>query len=339
MNQEFVSQAEILTDNNAKIYNVLPITLRVIDLLSPVDLDQLRSEIMYAALPKDTDLDLGMLSDNEQALVTRECLKSFIQIFYDINQSDNQYLVNDFIMFLDNNNYDSIALFDFISDLMVRQAIPKDLRNLNKLNSILKDDFIKKNIRQITLNSSQFRNIPDEIFELSNLVELNLANNNIDEIPNKINNLINLEVLILSNNIIRKLPDTMSKLKNLKELILPDNEIETFEQSLFQLENLEYLDLSNNFMIRTDINYINVPMNVSKLKNLITLNLSNLCGPSRCKLCLPTSMLEMKDLQELIIDEYAELECYCMKQGACEPSNAERDLMNFLEDKIIRLSF
>ncbi|EQB62124.1 small gtp-binding protein [Vairimorpha apis BRL 01] len=135
----------------------------------------------------------------------------------------------------------------------------------NKLIEFPDNCFNLNNLSILDLQKNSITNITS-ICNIKNLKVLCLYNNRISKIPNEISKLENLDELLLSKNDISILPRALNKCKNLKKLYLSCNSITNFE-SICESKTLELLYLFNNRIT-------NIPNNVDKLENLITLDLS-----------------------------------------------------------------
>ena len=322
-------------------YNMISVTLRVIDLLTLHDLDQLRGEILYAAFDKNDDTDISMMTSTDEEKDTRECLKMFISNYYYFIklsvERGNSEILNDFQKFMKENKYDFENFIVFMNNLISRQAIPNDLRNSEKLKKILSDNFIIKNIRNLTLYGSQLKEIPNEIFKLLGLRQLFLPNNTIYEVPENIGNLINLESLDLSGNQIEKIPNNISNLQNLKSLVMSNNKISELNDNVYDLKSLEFLDLSHNFILNYLMNDtpIIISPKIVNLTNLEIFKINNMCGPYRCRICLPNDIYKLSELI-ILTDKSTQFSCVeCdTSTNTCSIVDISNDLKQFLKENV-----
>lgn len=144
-------------------------------------------------------------------------------------------------------------------------TLPENIGNLKKLEYLdISSNFFNKPNQKI-------KTLPTGITTLANLKVLIANDNVIENLPENIHNLKKLERLEVRNNLLSTLPHSFSLLSKLEVLDLKANELKKFPQDFFKLNNLTYLNLSFNF----NMDEIDLIANVSKMKNLATLNIAD----------------------------------------------------------------
>ena len=192
--------------------------------------------------------------------------------------------------------------------------LPKSINNLTNLQKIyLSENELEEfpyyisdlpNLQEIDLSSNRIKSITDRIENFKSLFTLNLSNNSFYVISKKIEKLVNLQNLFLSNCLLKNdtIPSELFNLNSLRHLSLDSNQISSIPEDINKLTNLVHLSLANNFIESninkslcnlTNLHSLNlsgnnggsystkgpmkgdIPLEFSKLKNLIFLNLSN----------------------------------------------------------------
>ena len=203
------------------------------------------------------------------------------------------------------SNLKLLQLFDISNNTI--EEVPESLKNLSSLKEInLSHNQIKEfpyqlsnivSLQEIDLSENLIYEIKDEIQHFTNLMTLNLSGSNFDSffggrtISDKIEKLVNLKSLDLSSCSLYEIPDALFNLNNLSSLSLKDNYLKRIPENIYHLKNLitlnlefnwlsgnidesichllnlRSLNLSRNYRLKGDI-----PLELSKLKNLVYLN-------------------------------------------------------------------
>jgi len=176
------------------------------------------------------------------------------------------------------------------------------------LNSAVSDS---SNVYVLDLSSSYLSEIAPKIRKLKNLKILSINDNNLQYLPICLTELKNLSILRAENNQIQILPDNIGDLQNLEQLSLSNNSIISLPVSFYELKNLKFLSLDNNnlnsfddfsklkLLITCDLSNNNIsylPSNIDSLKSLVSLDISN--NPISS---LPESIFNLKQLRYLNI--------------------------------------
>lgn len=178
----------------------------------------------------------------------------------------------------------SRLMFLHIESNQIRK-LPAKLVNLRELVTLnASNNFISEipegftsltKLRGIFLSYNMLSKIPADIGNLQVVYILSLDNNQISEIPQSVGNLLELMKLSLHNNRLSSLPDVdkLSKLELLslngnqlyelrarlspaiKELNLRGNFLTAIPECVFGLPVLEKLDLSENQIVKVDLNF------------------------------------------------------------------------------------
>lgn len=146
-------------------------------------------------------------------------------------------------------------------------------------------------LQQLGLCGNALTSLPTSLGDLSELIILTLANNHITHLPYTIGNLVSLKRLTLGSNDLKELPATISQLEQLHWLEVEENALSSLPDHFNRLKHLEVLILANNnfVMLPQSItklrelrqlylqnNVLKMPINLSGLKQLTTLNLSRI---------------------------------------------------------------
>jgi Leucine-rich repeat (LRR) protein len=184
----------------------------------------------------------------------------------------------------------------------------------NFIESIPNSLFGLHNVYLLDFTSNCVQELNEEVGNMTSLTTLLLGSNQISSIPTTLSNLVNLQQLNMFSNQISTIPSQLSQLPELTHLYLGYNRLTQFptssdEESVHSWERLEELYLGGNPMqsfdvgTMTSLKYLHagnmqlteLPSNLSKLTNLILLDVSN----NRINL-LPQSVLSnLNDLQQL----------------------------------------
>ncbi|KAK7346513.1 hypothetical protein VNO80_21034 [Phaseolus coccineus] len=183
--------------------------------------------------------------------------------------------------------------FDLLGSLSVltrmrleRISIPSfvTLKNLKKLSLYLCDT------RQAFLNSNMlisdaFPNLEDLSIEYSKYMV---------ELPKGLCNITSLKMLSISNcHKLSTLPQEIGNLENLKFLRLSScTDLEGIPHSVGRLSNLRHMDISH---------CINLPKLPEEFGNLCNLRILYMTSCARCE--LPSSIINLKNLKEVVCDE------------------------------------
>jgi len=223
------------------------------------------------------------------------------------------------------NNIESITSVA-LSNQNLKELPPEVLRckKIEKLN-LRNNDIVSlpmemKGLKELThLNISGNTKIDMiktiEVLKGTPLTHLDISENALLFIPYKIGNLNKLKNLNASNNYITDIPFYIKKLRKLEDVDLSHNNITTFEIGLSKWKNLQYLDVRYN----DSLNYKNLGMNLSVLKNLKELKINQVeselpnefnnvsvaslyIGQSNLK-ALPKGLLESENLTDLYIED------------------------------------
>lgn len=127
-------------------------------------------------------------------------------------------------------------------------------------------------LHKITLRSSAFYTvniIPADIDQFFYINTIDIIEQKIKIIPYELTNLSNLSYIALSFNIIEIIPSYINNLKKLKQLYLGWNFIKNIPTEIYDLSLLEKLSFRH---CPTE----HFPPGVSKLKNLILIDVGNL---------------------------------------------------------------
>lgn len=133
--------------------------------------------------------------------------------------------------------------------------IPKQLKNLSKLQKLLLDDNSIENVpsftftlplRELHLNSNKISSIDAIPFFSHNLSTLCLKDNRLTEIPNSLSSIKSLTSLDLSHNSIEMLPEDFNAFSSLHFLYLHHNNLILFVPRMRGLVTLRELYLSHN---------------------------------------------------------------------------------------------
>ena len=123
---------------------------------------------------------------------------------------------------------------DFSSSGQYLDSIPKTIKNVNTLNSII-------------IKNSNIEYIPDEVFELTNLEILDLSHNQLKHIQENIYDLNNsLRIINLYNNKITSLHPSIFKLENIEFINLNMNFIDSLPEEVCFLSDLNILSINQN---------------------------------------------------------------------------------------------
>lgn len=112
-----------------------------------------------------------------------------------------------------------------------------------KLDSIPKEIFQFKNLRQLDLSKNKIKEVPPEIGNLKQLEILDLSKNEIEVFTKEICFLPNVTILRMSRNNLVNIPAEIENLQKLEVLDLWDNDLAGFPESLSKLESLKSFDL------------------------------------------------------------------------------------------------
>ncbi|XP_060973815.1 protein SUPPRESSOR OF npr1-1, CONSTITUTIVE 1 isoform X2 [Cannabis sativa] len=146
---------------------------------------------------------------------------------------------------------------------------------------------------------SQLKSFPEILEPMEKLKYLYLNRSGIEVLPSSIENLVMLETLSLSGcENLKSIPITICKLKFLRELYLGGcSQLKSFPEISEPMEKLEKL-----YLYGTGIEVL-----PSSIENLVMLNNLNL---SECKnlKSIPTSMINMRNIDSIELDEYPQLQ-------------------------------
>lgn len=169
---------------------------------------------------------------------------------------------------------EEIGLFQNVQELQAKKEYLKNLPE--NLFSLVK-------LQNLDLSHNKLETISDNVIKLKNLNILNISNNKISYLPNSLCGLDELERLNIDYNQLKKLP-SLEKLPKLDSLSAHNNEIEELSELP---ESLTWLNLNTNKLKQ-------LPVSITKLKNLKTLVLSSNLFDS-----FPEEILKLESLESL----------------------------------------
>ncbi len=190
-----------------------------------------------------------------------------LQIDYDpignqISQLDKRFKVNSMVCgsILSRSSDRSASLYTELEryDLKLENLENTDLASSR---------FRKKKVTELILKDSTLSQIPKRVYKMTRLTYLNLSNNRIDSISPKIQKLVNLKNINIAFNRIKTIPKEINSSVYLESLDASHNKLTTFPIGLTGMKFLKTINLSYNQITKID--------NISKLKKLEKLNLSN----------------------------------------------------------------
>ena len=170
-------------DNNSKKkfiddYNLLNISLRIVEILPEKELNLLRLNILRNILNYDDFQKTSPRTSNINEV--RKCIQSMIQGYYDLldtNNITNRDIDSDIMKFAKENNYNQNNFIITFDNLLFDECIPKD--NIVTINQLLHDTYVMNNIKKLSLNDMNLNKIPQRVYSLKNLKVLDLTGNNI----------------------------------------------------------------------------------------------------------------------------------------------------------------
>jgi len=184
----------------------------------------------------------------------------------------------------------------------------------NQLNCLPENIENLINLKKLIISDNNLSSISDSIGKLFSLEIIELNNNSLSELPKSVNELSNLQKIYLSNNSLSEFPYALSKLTTLQELDLSNNslghinDIDGFSNlislnisgnygidfnNVTKIKNLQYLNVSNcnidlneyessflsdlvnlKYFYFDDNHFFYIPHDIDRLKNLLTLSIS-----------------------------------------------------------------
>lgn len=156
------------------------------------------------------------------------------------------------------------------------RLFPRSLLSLEKLkvlhlfnNKLHFDESDYPGLRQLEaldLSHNNLRSIPKTLFKDS-LVILDLSVNQMEALPEEIAHMEQLKVLLLSQNQLKELPVNVKNLQRLVDCDLSFNPLEKIPPQIGELTSLRRLNLMG------DLYLSELPFSISRLSNLVSLNL------------------------------------------------------------------
>lgn len=182
--------------------------------------------------------------------------------------------------------YYNVSVNTVLTQEMADQMIEIDFSNSNIFNITGIEVFT--NAEKLNLSGNEISELPTEIGNLTKLIEIDLSYNKITSLPESIGQLSNLLVLNINNNMLISLPDGIYNLENLESLKLENNQLKSLSEDIEKLSKLKFLSLKSNWELEQ------VPLNIVKMSNLYSLDLS-LLGLNY----LPEGVYDLPNLRSL----------------------------------------
>ncbi|KAJ7544710.1 hypothetical protein O6H91_09G090300 [Diphasiastrum complanatum] len=208
-------------------------------------------------------LSINRLSNLQQLSLNQNLLVGPLPELSNLTSLTRLYLQNNHITGSIPSSIGSIKYLQtlYLSDNLFSGPLPPSINNLSLLTTLYVDHNVLSGA------------IPD-LSALKSLQYLWLQDNQFTgAIPSELGNLPSLQNLGMENNhFTGSLPDTINQLSSIPYLFLQNNRLSGPLPDLSGLINLQGLDLTNNSFVLGS-----VPTWLSKMQNLITLNLVN-CG-------------------------------------------------------------
>lgn len=263
------------------------------------------------------------LASEYQGLTTEELLEKKNNAYHEIELIDQE---------LSNRTNSQLSSEETNNEFIISELFP-DLEFAKYICKILKKDDINSKVSQKELNSitklllsttegDNIKNVTGisylkhlcsltlplngqyiltpELLQLPELTYLNFTDNAIEELPEWITSLTSLTVLYMQLPKVSELPTDMNKLNKLEELSLFScNSLSQLPESISQLEHLKSLCLFECSGITE------LPKWIGDITTLETLQLGHTGIRS-----LPVSITKLTNLQNLIIQEYENMNMY-----------------------------
>lgn len=147
----------------------------------------------------------------------------------------------------------------------------------------------KLNLTSLDLSGLKLQTIPRQVFTLKQLKQLIIRHNQLSEIPKEIVYLPNLLYLDISHNQLTHLPFQMKDLALFKHFNASYNQLREVPYEIQEMVQLEHLDLSHNQLIT-------LPTEIEALLDLVYLDVSH-----NALISFPSAIAQLSKLQQLFV--------------------------------------